>query len=148
MVECASVESSVIHVNIFIDSPQWYILFFIVLPGLYVIKKGKNAVMVVIIVCMVISIINGINLYVLTFPFKKYNRLLPIFVKGANLDFFLAITKSLGLFSSSIISLVYLSEVKNTKKLRRCALVSIIFIVQMIIVSTNGILTTFTARKG
>lgn len=147
MVECASVETSVIHVNLFIESPQWYILFFILLPGLYTIKKGKNSVMVVIIACMVVSILNGINLYILTFPFKKYNRLLPVFAQGINFNFFVAIVKSLGLFSTSIISLVYLSEVKNTKKLRRCVLVSLIFITQMIIVSTNGILSTFTVER-
>lgn len=147
MVECASVETSVIHVNLFIESPQWYILFFIVLPGLYTIKKGKNSVIVIITMCMVISTINGINLYFLTFPFKKYNRLLPVFEQGINFDFFIAIAKSLGLFSTSIISLVYLSQVKNTKKLRRCVLVSLFFITQMIIVSTNGILSTFTVER-
>jgi spore germination protein (amino acid permease) len=147
MVECASVETSVIHVNLFIESPQWYILFFILLPGLYTIKKGKNSVMVVIIMCMVISIINGINLYFLTFPFKKYNRLLPVFAQGINFNFFVAIVKSLGLFSTSIISLAYLSQINNTRRLRRCALISLIFITQMIIVSTNGILSTFTVER-
>lgn len=147
MVECASVETSIIHVNLFIESPQWYILFFILLPGLYTVKRGKNSVMVVIVFCMMISIINGINLFFLTLPFKKYNRLLPIFVKGINYNFFIAIAKSLGLFSTTIICLSYLSQVKNTKKLRRCVLISLIFITQMIIVSTNGILTTFTVER-
>lgn len=147
MVECASVETSVIHVNLFIESPQWYILFFIVLPGLYTVKKGKNAVMVVIIMCMMISIINGINLYFLSYPFKKYRRLLPVFTHGIDLNFFIAVAKSLGLFSSAAISLTYLSQIKNTKKLRRCVLISIIFVIQMIIVSTNGVLTTFTIER-
>jgi len=147
MVECASVETSVIHVNLFIESPQWYILFFILLPGLYTIKKGKNSVIVVIVFCMVVSIINGINLFFLTLPFKKYNRLLPIFVRGINYNFFIAIAKSLGLFSTSIISLSYLSQVNNSKKLRRCVLISLIFITQMIIVSTNGILSTFSVER-
>lgn len=147
MVECAAVETDVIHFNLFIESPQWYILLFIILPGLFVIKKGKNATMIVIIFAMMISIINGINLYFLTLPYKKYNRLLPIFVNGINFNFFLGVVKSLGLFSSSTIALVYLSEVKKTKKLRRCALISIIFIVQMIIASTNGILATFDIQR-
>lgn len=147
MIECATVETSVIHTNLFIESPQWYILLFILLPALYTIKKGKNAVIIVIILCMIISIINGINLYMLTFPFKKYRSLLPLFVEGINANFFIAILKSLGLYTSSIISLVYLTEIKNTKSLKRCALVSMIFITQMIIVSTNGIITTFSIER-
>lgn len=147
VVECASVETSVIHVNLFIESPQWYILLFILLPGLYVIKKGKNAVIIVIMVAMVISILNGINLYFLTYPFKKYNRLFPIFVKGIDFNFFIGTIKSLGLFSTLAISLVYLSQVKNTKQLRKCVLIGLIFIVQMIFISINGLLTTFTVER-
>lgn len=147
MVECASVEASVIHVNLFIESPQWYILFFILLPGLYTVKKGKSSVVVVIIFCMVVSILNGINLYFLTYPFKKYYRLFPIFEQGINYNFLISIAKSLGLFSSLIISLVYLSQVNNTKKLRICSLIGLVFIVQMNTASTTGILSTFTVER-
>lgn len=147
MVECASVETSVIHVNLFIESPQWYILFFILLPGLYTIKKGKNSVIVVLMFCMIVSIINGINLFFLTLPFKKYNRLFPIFARGINYNFFIAIAKSLGLFATSTISLGYLSQVNNNKGLRRCTLISLIFITQMISISTNGILSTFSVER-
>lgn len=147
MIECAAVETSVIHTSLFIESPQWYILLFIVLPGLYIIKKGKNAVIIVIIISMFISIINGINLYILTSPFKKYRRMLPLFANGIDIDFFIAILKSLGLYTSAMISLVYLKEVKNTKGLRGCTLLSTIFIAQMIIISTNGILATFNIER-
>lgn len=147
MIECASVETSVIHVNLFIESPQWYILFFILLPGLYVIKKGKNSVMVVLTFCIVVSIINGINLYMLTLPFKKYYRLFPVFAQGINYGFFIAVAKVLGLLSTSTISLCYLSQFDNSKKLRHCALIGIIFITQMIIASINGILATFEVTR-
>jgi spore germination protein (amino acid permease) len=147
IVECAVVETDIIHFNLFIESPQWYVLFFIILPGIYVVKKGKNAVIVTIIFAMVISIINGINLYFLTFPYKKYNRLFPLFENGLNYGFFIAVIKSLGLFATAAIALVYLSEVKKTKKLRLCTLISTIFIAQMIISSITGILATFTVER-
>lgn len=148
MVECAAVETSVIHTNLFIESPQWYILFFVSLPGLYIIKKGKNAAIVVIMIAIVISIINGINLYFLTAPFKDYRRLFPIMENGITYGFILAVIKVIGLYSSIFIAIAYLKEIKSTKNLRRCAFISSAFVVQMIIASTNGIITTFAVERG
>lgn len=143
----ASLETSVVHYNLFVESPTWYIAFFIILPGLYSILKGKNAVILIIMVSMVVSVINGINLYMLTYPFKEYRRLFPVFQSGINLDFFIGIVKSLGLYSSAIIALPYLALIKEKERVRRCTVFSLIFIVQMIIVSVDGVLATFTIER-
>jgi spore germination protein (amino acid permease) len=143
----ASLETSVIHYNLFVESPNWYIALFIVLPGLYSVLKGKNSVIIVIMVSIVISVINGINLYMLTYRFKEYRRLFPVFEKGISLDFFIGTAKALGLYASAVIALPYLAQIKEKERIRRCAIFTLIFVVQMIIVSTDGILTTFSIER-
>ncbi|MBV7275532.1 endospore germination permease [Clostridium sp. PL3] len=143
----ASLETNVVHTNLFIESPNWYIALFIVLPGLYVMIKGKNAIMLVLIANMTISIINGTNLYMLTYPFKEYNRLFPIFENGVNIKFLMGIIKALGLYSAVYTVMPYLGEIKEKEKIRRCSTFSLIFVAQMIVISTNGILTTFDVER-
>jgi spore germination protein (amino acid permease) len=147
LVGSASLETSVIHTNLFIESPNWYITLFTVFGGLYVLLKGKNAVMVVLIANIVISIVNGVNLYMLTYPFKKYSRLFPVFENGINIKFFIAIIKVLGLFSIAFTALPYLSQIKEKEKIRKCTILTLIFVVQMIIVATDGILATFNIER-
>lgn len=147
LVESAALETSVVHYNLFIESPNWYILLFIILPGLYTVVKGKNAVMAALMICIFISIINGINLYILTYPFKKYKWLFPIFESGINFEFFIAILKALGLYASISIALPYLSLINKTKKLRSLTFATNAFIAQMIIVTVTGILSTFSVQR-
>ncbi|WML36915.1 endospore germination permease [Clostridium sp. OS1-26] len=143
----ASLETSVVHFNLFVESPNWYIALFIILPGLYTVLKGKNAVIIVIMVSIIISVINGINLYMLTYHFKEYKRLFPVFEKGINLDFFIGTAKALGLYASASIALPYIAQIKDKERVRRCAVFTLIFVVQMIIVSIDGILVTFSVER-
>jgi spore germination protein (amino acid permease) len=147
LIESAATETSVIHFNLFIESPNWFILFFIILPGLYTVTKGKNAVMAVLMICIIISISNGINLYILTFPNKKYKWIFPIFERGIDLKFFIGIIKILGMYASIAISLPYLYLIDKSKKLTRCALVSSLFVCQMILVAIVGLLATFSVER-
>jgi spore germination protein (amino acid permease) len=147
LVGSASLETNVIHTNLFIESPNWYIALFIILGGLYAFLKGQNAVMVVLMANIIISIINGTNLYMLTYPFKKYNRLFPIFENGINIKFFIAIIRVLGLFSIAFTAFPYLSQIKEKEKIRKCTILTLIFVVQMIIVATDGVLATFDIER-
>lgn len=147
LVESASVESSVIHTNMFIESPIWYIALFVVLPGLYVVKNGKYSVMIVVMICMSISIFNGINLGILTAKFKEYKRLFPVFENGLNINFFVSIIKTIGMYSSICIVLPYLTCLKSSKGLRKYSLIGNIFVSQMIVVSTVGLLATFNVER-
>ncbi|MCH3965933.1 MAG: endospore germination permease [Clostridium sp.] len=147
LVESASVESSVMHTNMFIESPVWYIALFVVLPGLYIVKNGKQSVMIVIIISMVISVFNGINLSILTQQYKDYRRLFPIFQNGLNINFFTSIVKTVGMYSSISIVIPLLSQLKTDKKLRKYAFLSNLFIAQMVIVSTIGLLATFNSER-
>lgn len=145
--ECASIESDVIHTNLFLESPTWYILLFIVIPALYVVKNGRYSLMIVIMICIIISIFNGINLSILTEHFKDYRMLFPVFKYGVNSDFLICIIKIIGLYSSISIVLPYLSQLKSSKSIRKYALFSNLFVVQMIIVATIGVIATFNVRR-
>lgn len=147
LIESAAIEASVVHINLFIESPSWFILLFIVIPGVYVVVKGKNALMLVLMLSMTVSIFNGINLYILTERYKDYKLLFPIFEKGINFNFFIGIVKSMGLYSSIVISLPYLYLIKKNKVLRKIAFISNLFLAQMIFVAIVGVITTFTVQR-
>ncbi|MBC2579478.1 endospore germination permease [Clostridium sp. DJ247] len=147
LIVSASVETNVIHTNLFIETPVWYILIFVVVPGLYTVMKGKNALMIVLILCIIGSTINGINLYILTRPYKDYRLLFPVFEKGLDKDFIIGIVKSLGLYGSISITLPFLYLIEKNKKMRIVALVTNLFVAQMIIVAIVGIFATFTVER-
>lgn len=147
LIESAAVETNIVHINLFIETPVWYILMFVVLPGLYTVMKGKNALMTVIILCIIGSIFNGINLYILTRPYKDYRLLFPVFERGIDRDFVIGVVKSLGLYGSVSITLPFLYLIEKSKKITIVALGSALFIAQMIVVSTVGFLATFTVER-
>lgn len=147
LIESASVESNVIHTNFFIESPVWYILLFVVMPGFYTVKKGRYSVMAVIMICIVISIFNGINLAALTSKFKDYGRLFPLFEHGINANFFLSIVKSIGMYSSIVIALPYLSQLDIKKGVRKYSFLGNLFVAQMIIIAIVGVLATFNVER-
>ncbi|MCC9294089.1 endospore germination permease [Clostridium sp. WLY-B-L2] len=147
LIESASVEANVVHTNFFIESPVWYILLFVVIPGFYTVKRGRYSVMAVIMVCIAISVFNGINLAILTSRFKDYGRLFPIFEHGINADFFLSIVKSIGMYSSIVIALPYLSQLDIKKGLRTYSFLGNLFVAQMIIVAVVGVLATFNVER-
>ncbi|HBC97823.1 MAG TPA: hypothetical protein DC034_13645 [Clostridium sp.] len=147
LLESASVEANVVHTNFFIESPVWYILLFIVIPGFYTVKRGRYSVMAVIMVCIAISVFNGINLALLTSRFKNYCRMFPIFEHGINANFFLSILKSIGMYSSIVIALPYLSQLEVKKGLRIYSFMGNLFVAQMIIVAIIGILATFNVER-
>ncbi|WP_446898569.1 endospore germination permease [Clostridium sp. LBM24168] len=147
LVESASVESSVMHTNMFIETPVWYIILFVVLPGLYIVKNGRQSIMIVIIISMGISIFNGINLSMLTQHYKDYRRLFPVFQDGLNINLFISVIKTVGMYSSISIVIPILSQLRTNKNLRKYAFLSNLFIAQMVVVSTIGVLTTFNSER-
>ncbi|MBA5850075.1 endospore germination permease [Clostridium sp. cel8] len=148
LIESMSVESNVIHTNFFLESPVWYVALFVVIPGFYVVKNGAYSIMVVLMGSMAMSTINGINLAMLTAPFKDYRRLFPVFENGLYANFFISIVKIIGMYSSIAIVIPCLSKLNKNKNARKYALISNLFIAQMILISTIGLLATFDVKRG
>ncbi|NME95792.1 endospore germination permease [Clostridium cochlearium] len=143
LIECAGIESSSMHTNILMDTPTWYIALFIVFTAIYPVKKGHNSVLAVTIIGIVLMIIAGINLAVLTSTYKNYKYLFPILENGLNKNIFLALLKVLGLYAHVVIFFPYLKFVHNKDKIFKVSIWSMIFIIQMEIISIIGVLSTF-----
>ncbi len=147
MVESCSVPASLFHTNFFIESPMWYILLFFTIPAAYIVKNGEKSVIVSCIIGITGSIFNGINLYMLTYKYKIYRRLFPVFLKGFTLQSLFSFIKILGLFSFFIIPLMLIGRIKNKGNLKRSIMVGVLFTCQMLIVSTIGTLATFNIER-
>lgn len=147
IVESCSVPSSLFHTNFFIESPIWYILLFFTLPGAYILKNGDKSVIALCIMGIIGSIFNGINLYMLTYRYKIYRRLFPIFLKGFTFGFILSFIKILGLYSFFIIPLILIGKIENKSKLKGYIIIGVLFTCQMLIISTIGTLSTFNIER-
>ncbi len=146
LVESASVEANSMHTNMLFEVPSWYILIFFVCPALYTIKKGKAALIITTVISMVLIIISGINLSILTIKYKKLYYLLPILKDGIRPDIIKSFLQFLGLYGCFTIAFAYIEDIQDKNKIVRTSLISLIFIIQMQIISIMGIITTFEIR--
>jgi hypothetical protein len=86
----------------------------------------------------------GVNLAILTAPYKQLSALLPIFENGITDGFFICILKTLGLYGCVSITLPYLSKIKDEKKkFINNTGIGLIILIQMEIVSISGLIMTF-----
>lgn len=143
LVESASVQANALHVNMLADTPPWFFLIFMVLPAIYITKKGTRAITIVTIIGICLIMLAGINLGILTYKYKKLSYLLPILANGITPHFLLSIAKALGCYSGIAICLPFLSRVSNRSKITMHSIIALLIVVQMEIVANFGVLTTF-----
>lgn len=148
LIECASIEANSMHINMLVDTPPWFFSIFFVIPAIYTLSKGKNAVVIVTIIAITFVAISGTNLAILTAKYKNFGFLLPIMGDGITKNFFMSIIKSLAFFSFFSMILPFLTEVQDKKTLKKYTLIGLLFIIQMEIVSTIGVTTTFGNLRG
>ncbi|MBU3172290.1 GerAB/ArcD/ProY family transporter [Clostridium estertheticum] len=144
LMESASVESNAIHVNLLQETPTWFLLLFILMPAIYVTKKGTRAITIVVIIGISLIMVAGITLAVLTAPYKKYNYLLPIMANGVTQSFILSVIKALGCYSGIAACIPFLSSVCNKPKIIKHSIIAILIVIQMEIFANIGVLTTFS----
>ena len=147
LIESSSVEANALHVNLLAETPPWFFLLFILLPGIYVTKKGTRAITIVTIMVIFLTFVAGVNLGILTAPYKDYRYLLPIMAHGISPSFILSIIKALGCFGSIAICIPFLSKVTNKSKITKYCVFAILIVIQMEIIATQGILTTFGEER-
>lgn len=148
LIECASVEADSMHQNMLISTPKWFFMLYLIVPAIYVVNRNTVAIAIVAIVGIILIMIAGINLGFLTSGYKDIRMLLPIFEDGITPDFILAIIESLGLYGFISITLPYLSKVEDKRnRITRDSIIALIILIQMEIVSTAGILMTFTPKR-
>jgi spore germination protein (amino acid permease) len=147
LIESAAAESNSMHTNMLIRTPPWFFLLFFVIPAIYTVKKGKVAVISVVCIGIVLIVIAGINLSMLTAPYKRFEYLFPIFQNGITKGFLLSIFQILGLYGNIIIVLPYLAEIADTKKIIRDSIIGLAMVIQMQIISITGIIMTFGVKR-
>ncbi len=147
LVECSSVEANSMHINILMETPPWFFIAFFVLPALYTVTRGKNSIIIVTVIGICLVIFSGINLAILTQHYKHFEYIIPIMSNGITLKFIGCIVKSLAYFANFSIVLPMLTEFSNRNSIRKFTCWSLIFIIQMEIVASLGIITTFGAAR-
>lgn len=147
LVESAAVEASAMHTNMLLDTPIWFFILFFVGPAIYTIKQDVVGIITVALIGVTLIIIAGINLAMLTQEYKDYRFLLPIFENGITKGFILSILQTLGLYGSVSIIFPYMTLLKEKKKLLRHLIISLLFVIQMQIVSIIGALTSFEVTR-
>ncbi|WP_026883866.1 GerAB/ArcD/ProY family transporter [Clostridium akagii] len=147
LIECSSVEANSMHINVLIETPPWFFIVFFIFPALYTVTRGKNAVIIVTIIGICFVIFSGTNLAILTQNYKHFEYILPIMSNGITLKFVGCIIKSLAYFANFAIILPMLTEIANKKTMRKNICWSLIFIIQMEVVATLGVITTFGAAR-
>jgi spore germination protein (amino acid permease) len=147
LIECSSIEANSMHTNMLLNTPQWFLLIFFIVPAIYTVKKGKVAVITVSCIGLIFIMIAGINLAILSAKYKNYRYLFPIFKDGITTNFIISILKSLGLYGSISITLPYLCEIKNKKTIIKDSLIGLFIVIQMQIISVTGVIMTFGINR-
>jgi len=147
LIESSSVEANALHVNMLSDTPAWFFLLFIVIPAIYITKKGTRAIVIVTIIAISLIMLAGINLAILTAKYKKLSYLLPIMADGVTQSFILSIIKSLGCYGSIAICIPFLSKITNKSKLTKHCIIAILIVIQMEIFANIGVLSTFEVSR-
>lgn len=147
LIESSSVEANALHINMLSETPPWFFLFFILIPAVYITKKGTRSIIIVTIIGICFIMFAGINLAILTAKYKNYNYLLPIMSNGVTSSFILSIIKALGCYGSIGICIPFLSRVYNKSKITKHCVIAILIVIQMEIFANIGVLTTFGAAR-
>ncbi len=147
LIESCSVESNSLHTNLLYSTPTWFFILFLVIPCLYSVRKGKNAILIITVIGIILIMIAGINLGILSSKYKYYKNLFPVLVNGFTSNMLLSIIKMLGLYSFIFAIIPYAKNVDDKRKLTKYILIGLFLVVQMEIISSIGIIATFGADR-
>ncbi|MBU3097888.1 MULTISPECIES: endospore germination permease [Clostridium] len=147
LIESSSVEANALHVNMLTDTPVWFFLLFIVIPAIYITKKGTRAIIIITIIGISLIMMAGINLAMLTAKYKKLKYLLPVMANGITTSFILSVIKALGCYGSIAISIPFLSRVTNKSKIIKHCVIALLIVIQMEIFASIGLLSTFDVTR-
>lgn len=148
LIESAGIDADSMHTHMSIETPKLYYMIFFIIPAIFVLNKKLIAIISISIVGIFLISLAGINLGALTTRDKEIALLFPIFENGITKGFIICILKTLGLYGHFSIIFPYLSYIQNKRnKLTIAVAIALIYVMQMEIVSTMGILMTFTPER-
>lgn len=148
LVENASVNSSAIHSNLFLETPVWYALAIFVIAGFLIGKNNFSTIVSIVLVSVTLSIIALIILFLLTHRYKDFRHLLPILQNKYNIDYVYCTLAQLGSLSSFVLVLPIVSKVADKENLKKHSLITLAAISVIVIWAMIGVLTTFGPIRG
>lgn len=146
-VECASVEASALHTNVFIETPIWYLLLFFIVPAIYPLKKGEVAIVLTTIVTVILVYITGIIVLILGIKYNHHNYLKPILSQGIVPGLIKCFLELLGLYGSLFIIIPYLSVIREKQKVNKYVSMALITVILMAIASSISLISTFGPER-
>ncbi|MGL5414427.1 MAG: GerAB/ArcD/ProY family transporter [Clostridium sp.] len=142
-IESASIYSSSIHTNNFIETPIWYCLLFFFIPITYVSTKSVKTISYIVLICVSIILFTSFIMFVALFHFKDFSVIFPILFNGISKEIILSFLLSLGSLSSVIIILPYLRFIYDSKNLVKYSFFVCLFIIISTIIYFFSIIATF-----
>ncbi len=146
-IESASVQGDSIHSNIFIETPIWYSLLFLIIPATYLITRRFNTLLIVTIITLTLVFSTMFIVELFTFSYQHYDYLLPILPLGINKEFILCILLILGAFCSTSVTFPLLKFVVKKDKLSKFTIIGGLIVVFISIASVISAVTTFGSLR-
>jgi spore germination protein (amino acid permease) len=147
LIESSSIQASSMHENMLLETPPWFILLFFLLTSVYSIKKGLKALVIISVLGITFIMFAGMNLGVMTIKYKNPKYILPILAYGLDLDFWVATLKAVASYASITVFLPFLSKISDKPKLIKNTMIALIIVIQMEIISTMGVITSFGPKR-
>ncbi|MGG7178083.1 GerAB/ArcD/ProY family transporter [Clostridium paraputrificum] len=146
-VESASVEASSIHTNYFLSTPTWYCLLFLIIPATYVLSKKFNAILILIILTVCITLLGDVALISLVAKYLDFSHLLPILNGGMSSNKWSCLLLLLGSLSSVAIAFPYLKFLDKKKGFITDSVLALIICCILIVTSFISIITFFGPER-
>ncbi|MBZ1329572.1 spore gernimation protein [Clostridium botulinum] len=147
LLESCSVDANAMNTNLLQNTPPWFFVVTFILSANYVLLKGERAVILMSLIGITFICIAGINLVILTAKYKTFKYLLPVFPNGIEKGFIISILQVLGLYGCVAIAYPYFQGIKDKKSALQGASIGLLIVIQMIIVSVTGVISTFGTNR-
>ncbi len=141
--EATSVEVNAMKVSFFHNTPTWYIMFFFLLPSIFLLDKKFGSLLNFVIISVTFIIINSFIFTLIIEKYKDIDYILPVLGPGLTKSFFYCILMILGSLSSFAITLPYIKYITKNSKIKKHTLIALMIIAAICIYSTIGLISTF-----
>lgn len=146
-IESAAVEANAISTNVFLETPQWYLLIFFIVPAIYPITKGYMPIFLTTILTMLTIYISEAIIISMSVKYNHYSYLQPVLANGFNRGLIEATLEILGLYGSIFIILPYLSKILNKKALKSHFTIGLIITIAISLISVITLISSFGPER-
>ncbi|MGL5149002.1 MAG: GerAB/ArcD/ProY family transporter [Clostridium sp.] len=129
-----------IHINLFIETPNWFTLFVLLVPSIYLLTRRFNTILILSIISVTFLTIGNIILSLLIQRYCDYTNILPIMKTGFSFETLIMI---LGSLSCITLTLPFTSNLNHEHGIIKRSTYSLIISSIIIVVSFIAVISTF-----